>query len=121
MCFLKRLLKQLKGRIYLIVDGYPVHRSGEVRRFVEQNQVRLRLIRIRGYCSELNSAELLNQDATTNDFGKSRPTTAVSSWAACDGTSTGARNNPRSSETSFKKNASVMPLNKVRTDLWSVQ
>ena len=70
--FLKRLLKQLEGRVHLIVDRHPVHRSGEVRRFAEQNQAPLRLIRIRGYCSELNSAELLNQDAKTNGFGKSR-------------------------------------------------
>ena len=35
--FLRQSLKQSQGRIYLIVEGHPVHRSGEVRRFVEQN------------------------------------------------------------------------------------
>ena len=72
--FLQRLLKQLKGRIYLIVDAHPVRRSGEVHRFVEQSQERLRLIRMPGYCPELNPDELLNQDVKTNDLGKSRPT-----------------------------------------------
>lgn len=30
--FMQRLLKQIDGRIYLIVDGHPVHRSGIVTR-----------------------------------------------------------------------------------------
>jgi transposase len=72
--FMKRLLKQLDGRIYLIVDGHPVHKSGEARRFVDQHKPRLRLIRMPGYCPELNPDELLNQDVKTNGLGKSRPT-----------------------------------------------
>lgn len=72
--FLTRLLKQLDGRIYLIVDGHPVHRSGAVKRFVARHAQRLRLIRMPGYCPELNPDELLNQDVKTNGLGKSRPT-----------------------------------------------
>jgi transposase len=72
--FMQRLLKQLDGRIYLIVDGHPVHKSGEVRRFVDHHKPRLRLIRMPGYCPELNPDELLNQDVKTNGLGKSRPT-----------------------------------------------
>ena len=37
-------------------------------------QGRLRLIRMPGYCLELNPDELLNPDVKTNDPGKSRPT-----------------------------------------------
>lgn len=73
VAFLQRLLKQVPGRIYLIVDGHPVHRSGEARRFAEQHTSRLRLIRMPGYCPELNPDELLNQDVKTNGLGKSRP------------------------------------------------
>lgn len=72
--FLTRLLKQLDGRIYLIVDGHPVHRSGAVKRFVARHAPRLTLIRMPGYCPELNPDELLNQDVKTNGLGKSRPT-----------------------------------------------
>lgn len=72
--FMKRLLKQVDGRLYLIVDGHPVHRSGEAKAFVEQHKRRLRLIRMPGYCPELNPDELLNQDVKTNAVGKSRPT-----------------------------------------------
>lgn len=72
--FMTRLLKQLEGRLYLIVDGHPVHRSSAVRRFVAQHKRRLRLILMPGYCPELNPDELLNQDVKTNALGKSRPT-----------------------------------------------
>jgi hypothetical protein len=75
VAFLRRLLKQIAGKIYLIVDGHPVHQSGEATRFVATHSARLRLIRMPGYCSELNPDELLNQDVKTNGLGKSRPTT----------------------------------------------
>jgi transposase len=74
VAFLQRLLKHVDGKIYLIVDGHPVHRSGEAKRFVDEHQQRLRLIRMPGYCPELNPDELLNQDVKTNGLGKSRPT-----------------------------------------------
>jgi transposase len=72
--FMKRLLKQIDGRIYLIVDGHPVHKSGAATRFAANHSSRLRLIRMPGYCPELNPDELLNQDVKTNGLGKSRPT-----------------------------------------------
>lgn len=71
--FLRRLLKQVEGKICLIVDGHPVHKSGVVKRFVQANAQRLRLILLPGYCPELNPDELLNQDVKTNALGKSRP------------------------------------------------
>jgi hypothetical protein len=40
---------------------------------VSANEARLRLIRLPGYCPELNPDELLNQDVNTNGLGKSRP------------------------------------------------
>ena len=79
--FMKRLLRQAKGKLYLIVDGHPVHRSAITRRFVADNPHRLRLIRLPGYCPELNPDELLNQDVKTNALGKSRPTTKVEMMA----------------------------------------
>jgi len=74
IAFLKRLLKQRTGKVYLIVDGHPVHRSASAKEFVADHAKRLRLIRLPGYCPELNPDELLNQDVKTNALGKSRPT-----------------------------------------------
>lgn len=72
--FMQRLLKQVAAKVYLIVDGHPVHRSVMAREFVRDNAKRLRLIRLPGYCPELNPDELLNQDVKTNALGKIRPT-----------------------------------------------
>lgn len=80
--FMRRLLKQVPGKVYLIVDGHPVHRSGQARQFVEENAPRLRLIRLPGYCPELNPDELLNQDVKTNGLGKSRPRDKAGMMAA---------------------------------------
>src|SRR5665213_417817 len=46
--FMQRLLKQAAGKVYLIVDGHPVHRSLLAKEFVEENAARLRLIRMPG-------------------------------------------------------------------------
>lgn len=71
--FLRRLLRQAQRKIYLIVDGHPVHRSGKVQRWVEQHQGQLRLIQLPGYSPELNPDELLNQDVKSNALGRRRP------------------------------------------------
>lgn len=71
--FLTRLLQSVRRRLYLIVDGHPVHRSAVVTRFVARHASRLRLIRLPGYGPELNPDELLNQDVKTYGLGTSRP------------------------------------------------
>src|SRR4051794_10380793 len=83
--FIKRLLKQASGKLYLIVDGHPVHRSSLAKRFVAANAKRLRLIILPGYCPELNPDELLNQDVKTNALGKSRPTNRAEMMATLRG------------------------------------
>jgi len=72
--FLKRLLKQAKGKLYLIVDGHPVHKSAAAKRFVA-DRARGCDYPAAGYCPELNPDELLNQDCQDQRLGKSRPTT----------------------------------------------
>ena len=74
IAFLKRLLQQAPGKLVVIVDGHPVHRAARVTAFVREHAARLRLVRMPGYCPELNPDELLNQDVKTNAVGKSRPT-----------------------------------------------
>lgn len=71
--FLKRLLQQARGKLVVIVDGHPVHRARRVQAVVREHAARLRLVRLPGYCPELNPDELLNQDVKTNAVGKRRP------------------------------------------------
>jgi transposase len=69
----RRLLKQAAGKVFLIVDGHPVHRAKEVARWVEARAERIALFFLPGYAPELNPDELLNQDVKTNAVGKQRP------------------------------------------------
>jgi transposase len=71
--FLRRLLRQAKRKVFLIVDGHPVHRSGKVQRWIEQHARQLRLFFLPGYSPELNPDELLNQDVKSNALGRQRP------------------------------------------------
>ena len=71
--FMRRVRAQSDGKVYLIVDGHPVHRSRLAKAFVATHPDEIRLIQLPGYCPELNRDELLNQDVKTNALGKSRP------------------------------------------------
>jgi len=70
--FLRRLVKQTRGRVFLIVDRHPVHRSRKVRQWLKQNAAHLRLFFLPGYSPELNPDEMLNQDVKTNAVGRKR-------------------------------------------------
>ena len=71
--FTRRLLPQATGKLHLIVDGRPVHRSVVARDFVAANKAKPHLNRLPGYYQEFHPDELLNQDVKTNGFDKSRP------------------------------------------------
>jgi transposase len=71
--FMRRLIKQSEQKVFLIVDGHPVHRSKEVSEWVTAHPERIRLFFLPGYSPELNPDELLNQDAKTNAIGRKRP------------------------------------------------
>lgn len=71
--FLRRLLRQNNSKIFLIVDGHPVHRSKKVNHWVENHPNEIRLFILPGYSPELNPTEMLNQDVKTNAVGRKRP------------------------------------------------
>lgn len=72
--FLKRLVKQQSPRkVYVIVDGHPVHKSGQVKRWAQKNARNIRLWYLPGYSPELNPDENLNQDVKSNAVGRKRP------------------------------------------------
>jgi transposase len=73
LIFLKRLLRQVRRRIFLIVDGHPVHRAAAVKRWLAHQEKRIRLYFLPGYSPELNPDELLNQDVKSNALGRRRP------------------------------------------------
>jgi transposase len=58
--FLRRLLRSVTGKVFLIADGHPVHRSRKVGEWAERHADRVRLFFLPPYCPELNPTELLN-------------------------------------------------------------
>ena len=71
--FLRRLIRQNERRVYLIVDGHPVHRAKLVQAWLEKHSERIRMVRLPGYSPELNPDEMLNQDVKSNALGRERP------------------------------------------------
>ena len=72
--FLKRLLRDAKGRkIIVIVDGHPAHRARIVRDWITEHPDEIELHFLPGYAPELNPAEMLNCDVKANVLGRRRP------------------------------------------------
>ena len=70
--FLKRLARQVPHRIFLIIDGHPVHRSAKIKAWLAAQKHRIRLFFLPGYSPELNPDEVLNQDVKSNAVGRRR-------------------------------------------------
>jgi transposase len=70
--FLRRLVRQIKCKVFLIVDSHPVHRSGKVKTWLRKNLHHIRLFFLPSYSPELNPDELLNQDVKSNAVGRKR-------------------------------------------------
>jgi transposase len=70
--FLKRLIRQVKRKVFLIVDRHPVHRSKKVKAWLKKNTHHIRLFFLPSYSPELNPDEVLNQDVKSNAVGRRR-------------------------------------------------
>ena len=75
LTFLRRLVRHRTRRLYLIMDGHPVHRSKKVQAWLDRNQQKLRLFFLPTYSPDLNPDEYLNQDVKSNALGRQRPAT----------------------------------------------
>ena len=71
--FLKRLVRQIPQKIFLIVDRHPVHLAASVRKWLKEKEEHIRLFFLPGYSPELNPDEKLNQDVKSNAVGRQRP------------------------------------------------
>ena len=64
--FLGRLIRQIKQKIFLILDNHKVHHSKRVQAYVKKHKNKIRLFFLPPYCPELNPEELVNQDVKAN-------------------------------------------------------
>ena len=68
--FLKRLMHNITKKIFLILDGHPVHRSSKVKKLIQSMDGRLRLFYLPPYSPELNPDELV-WNSVKNKVGRS--------------------------------------------------
>jgi transposase len=69
--FCRRLLHDTPGRVFLVVDRHPVHRSGAVKAFAASTEGRLRLCFLPGYAPELNPGEWVWKNVKHDRVGRS--------------------------------------------------
>lgn len=73
--FIKRLLVNATGTVFLIVDGHPAHKARCVTRFAESVKDRFRLFFLPPYSPELNPDERVWNDLKNNAIGRQAITT----------------------------------------------
>jgi transposase len=71
--FLSRLVRHAGRKVFLIVDGHPVHRSKVVARWLGKHAGQIEMFLLPGYSPDLNPDELLNNDVKSNALGRRRP------------------------------------------------
>jgi len=71
--FLRRLVRQSRRKVFLIVDRHPVHRSAKVKRWLATHHRNISLFFLPAYSPDLNPDEFLNQDVKSNALGRRRP------------------------------------------------
>ena len=69
VAFLAALLRHLRGKMLVIWDGAPIHRSRRVGAFIAQHASRLQVERLPAYAPELNPAEYLWAHLKEHELG----------------------------------------------------
>jgi transposase len=79
LCFLVKLLREIDGRILLVWDGAPIHRTAETRDFLRRPDVaaRLAVMPLPPYAPELNPEELVNAHIKSQRLANHAPSTTV--------------------------------------------
>ena len=75
LVFLDRLARHAGRKVFLILDGHPVHRSRTVARWLAERAQQMEMFLLPGYSPDLNPDELLNNDVKSNALGRRRAKT----------------------------------------------
>jgi transposase len=70
--FLKQLVRHAKQKVFLILDGHPVHKAARVRRWLEKHAEQIEVFLLPPYSPDLNPDEFLNNDVKSNAVGRPR-------------------------------------------------
>ena len=66
--FCKRLIKDVKNKIFLIVDGHPAHKAKIVSKFIQSTEGKLSLFFLPPYSPDLNPDEFVWNDIKNNSI-----------------------------------------------------
>ena len=66
------MIRQVDRKIFLILDGHPVHRARAVAAWLKRHADRILVFRMPAYSPELNPDEYLSQDVKSNADGGRR-------------------------------------------------
>ena len=72
--FMRRLIRSVGRKVYLVVDRHPVHVARKVEKWLAGQRERIRLILLPAYSPDLNPDEFLNHDVKQNAVGRRRAT-----------------------------------------------
>lgn len=73
LIFLKRLIKDVKKKVFLIVDNLKVHHAKKVQSWIEENRKSIEVFFLPPYTPEHNPDEYLNQDVKVSLSNKRAP------------------------------------------------
>jgi len=68
--YLKKLLEDLPGKIFLVVDGHSAHKAANTRQFVESTKGRLKMFVLPPYSPQLNPDEWVWKNVKHDRVGK---------------------------------------------------
>ena len=71
--FLRRLVRSVPRKVFLIVDRHPVHRAHQVQQWVPQHSDQIELFYLPPYSPERNPDEYLNQEIKAHVRRQRRP------------------------------------------------
>ncbi|MEU7068356.1 transposase [Streptomyces sp. NPDC046161] len=111
IAFLDRLARQAGGKVYVIADRHPVHRSKKVTAWLAGNSDRIELHLMPGYSpnSTPTRSSTPTSNATSTPPGPAQQTTSPTRPGA---SSTAASNNPASSAATSTHATSATPWNR---------
>ncbi|PSO74001.1 MAG: IS630 family transposase, partial [Cyanobacteria bacterium QH_3_48_40] len=73
LAFLRRLVRSVPRKVFLVVDLHPVHRAHQVQQWVSQHSDQLELFYLPPYSPERNPDEYLNQEIKAHVTRQRRP------------------------------------------------
>ena len=84
--FMRRLVKDARQKVFLIVDNLRVHKSKPVRAWLDMHRTAIEVFYLPPYAPECNPDEYLNNDIKQRMKGKPRPTNKQELIASTDST-----------------------------------